>query len=352
MKINFRMRLSLIAILLILVVGCQVKRPDDLISESKLEKLLYDYHLAKAMGETLPYDQKYKQAVYLDAVFKKYGTTEAEFDSSMVWYARNTEVLAKVYERLNKRMKAQQDGINHLVALRDHKPKTFLPGDSIEVWSMQRLVRLTGADMNRSYAFVIPADSNFKDRDTLIWKANYHFLQASSDSKNRAIMNLQISYQNDSVAHLTRRIVRPGMTEITLFADTFGAIKEVRGFIYFDKPDRKSTATLLVDRLSLMRYHCQDSLSFAARDSVNKVKALKADSLKRKQGVQTIDTVHKQGALEEGRDRREPEELNRKRTGIQTQKRPEQLETEQRIEQEKRQQRLLRMQQNRRPVRR
>ena len=50
----------------------------------------------------------------VDAVFKKYGTTEAVFDSSLVWYTRNTEVLSKIYERVSKRLKAQQNEINHL----------------------------------------------------------------------------------------------------------------------------------------------------------------------------------------------------------------------------------------------
>ena len=42
-----------------------------------MENLLYDYHLAKSMGDNLPYSENYKKALYLDAVFKKYGTTEA-----------------------------------------------------------------------------------------------------------------------------------------------------------------------------------------------------------------------------------------------------------------------------------
>ena len=38
-----------------------------------MENLLYDYHLAKSMGDNLPYSENYKKALYLDAVFKKYG---------------------------------------------------------------------------------------------------------------------------------------------------------------------------------------------------------------------------------------------------------------------------------------
>ena len=88
MKSRFRFHLCCVCMLALAIVGCKVKRPDDVISESKMENLLYDYHLAKSMGDNLPYSENYKKALYLDAVFKKYGTTEAVFDSSLVRYYR------------------------------------------------------------------------------------------------------------------------------------------------------------------------------------------------------------------------------------------------------------------------
>jgi len=75
MKSRFRFHLCCVCMLALAIVGCKVKRPDDVISESKMENLLYDYHLAKSMGDNLPYSENYKKALYLDAVFKKYGTT-------------------------------------------------------------------------------------------------------------------------------------------------------------------------------------------------------------------------------------------------------------------------------------
>ena len=67
-----------------------------------MENLLYDYHVAKSMGDNLPYSENYKKALYINAVFKKYGTTQAAFDSSMVWYTRNTEILSKIYDKVKK----------------------------------------------------------------------------------------------------------------------------------------------------------------------------------------------------------------------------------------------------------
>lgn len=54
MKNKFRFHLCLICMFVFAVAGCKVKRPSDVISESKMENLLYDYHVAKSMGDNLP----------------------------------------------------------------------------------------------------------------------------------------------------------------------------------------------------------------------------------------------------------------------------------------------------------
>ena len=51
MKNKFRFHLCLICMFVFAVAGCKVKRPSDVISESKMENLLYDYHVAKSMGD-------------------------------------------------------------------------------------------------------------------------------------------------------------------------------------------------------------------------------------------------------------------------------------------------------------
>lgn len=73
MKNKFRFHLCLICMFVFAVAGCKVKRPGGVIPESEMENLLYDYHLAKSMGDNLPYSENYKKALYLDAVFRKHG---------------------------------------------------------------------------------------------------------------------------------------------------------------------------------------------------------------------------------------------------------------------------------------
>ena len=342
---HFRFQLCLITLLLLVIAGCKVKRPNDVIPESQMENLLYDYHVAKAMGDNLSPDENYKKALYLEAVFKKYGTTEATFDSSMVWYTRNTELLSKMYERINKRFKTQQDEINHLVALRGKQLQTSEPGDSVDVWAWQRVIHLTENSMNNSFAFTMPSDSNFKSRDTLIWQVRYHFLSPTPKTIGNAIMAMQIIYNNDSIISRTEKITQSGTKQIHLFGDTLGSIKEVKGFIYYSNQSNKPSI-LLADHITLTRYHCTDSLSATARDSINKAVLLKADSLK-KLAPKTIDSIKKVD-INEIQERLSPEELNRRRTGAGPEKSPEQIQVEQRIQQEKIDQRKQRQMNQRR----
>ena len=64
MKKFFRFQLCCICLLVLIVSACKVKRPDSVISESEMENLLYDYHIAKAMGENMPGGENYQKVWY------------------------------------------------------------------------------------------------------------------------------------------------------------------------------------------------------------------------------------------------------------------------------------------------
>lgn len=258
-----------------------------------------------------------------------------------MWYTRNTEVLSKIYEKVSKRLKAQQNEINHLIALRDNKPKMSEPGDSIDVWPWKRLIRLTGEMMNDQYAFVLPADTNYKDRDTLVWEVRYRFLEPMlADSLRAVTMAMQVIYEKDTLNRL-ETITDPGVYQLRLSADTLGVMKEIKGFIYYPGVRGEKAGALLADRFSLTRYHCSDSLSVAERDSINQLEAQKTDSLKKvsdqKDTKISKDSLQKVDELKDNQ-RISPEEMNRRRT-VTPEKKPEQIEVEQHIQQEKIEQR-------------
>lgn len=238
------------------VTGCSVKRPDTIFQDAQMENILFDYHIAKAMADDVPYNESYKKALYMESVFQKHGVTEAEFDSSMVWFSRHPDVLTKIYENVSARLKKERDAINHLIALRDNKPKESLPGDSVDVWQGRKVYQLTGMPLDNRLDFSLSVDTNFKNRDTLRWSVRFRFLEA--DSLFAPQMALQIIYDRDTLVSGPKQIMGAGIHTLSLSADTLGAMKEIRGFIY--APVRTVAQHMLLDSISLMRYHATDTL--------------------------------------------------------------------------------------------
>ena len=205
----------------------------------------------------------------------------------MVWFARHPDALTKIYEKVNTRLKAERDGINHLIALRDHKPKESAPGDSIDVWIWQHIYHLTGMPLDNKLTFTLPSDTNFKDRDTLRWTVRFRFPEGAPDSLTAPRMAMQILYAKDTVSGMLK-VGKAGTETISLTADTAGAIKEIRGFIYY--PMQSSARTLLADRISLMRYHAKDTLFTAKKDSVAQPEKEKKEPLNAKPlDIKTVD---------------------------------------------------------------
>ena len=80
------------------LMGCKPKRPKGILSESKMEKIMVDYHLAQGMADaTEGGDMETRRYKYIQAVFKKHHITEAEFDSSLVYYFENSEKFLEIY---------------------------------------------------------------------------------------------------------------------------------------------------------------------------------------------------------------------------------------------------------------
>ena len=85
------------------LASCKKKMPSEVIKPAEMENILYDYHLAQALGSEYNGEERYKRELLLQYVFEKHHVTKAEFDSSMVWYTRNMEELGNIYKNLERR---------------------------------------------------------------------------------------------------------------------------------------------------------------------------------------------------------------------------------------------------------
>lgn len=81
-------------------------RPSIVLSEKKMENVLYDLYLADTEiiknNYLLNSDQLAKQKLF-QSVFDKHKITQAEFDTSLVWYNQNLDLYMKINERIIQR---------------------------------------------------------------------------------------------------------------------------------------------------------------------------------------------------------------------------------------------------------
>ena len=155
---NSRISLLIIVVsLCLLTVACKPGVPRDIIQPDDMEKLLYDYHVSQAMASEGEGNMEYNERLYKLAVLKKHGVTEAEFDSSLVYYTRHTEQLHKIYQRLSERMNKEALALG---ASTDEVNRFTLTstGDTANIWKGDINAALIPYAPYNVISFVIPAD--------------------------------------------------------------------------------------------------------------------------------------------------------------------------------------------------
>ena len=234
------------------VVSCGKQIPDDIIQPSAMEELLHDYHLALTMGNDLNYSERYKRESYKNYVFKKHGVTEAEFDSSMVWYTRNTKELTDIYKNLQKRYEMAEEQMKSELNKRSGQISVSLSGDSVDVWSDRNLYWLTTSPLTNRLMFDLKADTTFHNKDILVLEADYSFL-AYEKNTAKAVVSMKITFDNDSTLAMSKVIEKSGKEQLVLQPDSAYKYKSISGFVYYSNPD-STDATVLINNIKLLRY--------------------------------------------------------------------------------------------------
>lgn len=250
------------------LVGCGKQIPGGIIPPEKMEKVLYDYHLSVSMTNNLEYSEYYKKKSYNDYVFQKHGVTEEEFDSSMVWYTRHVDELTTIYSNLSERFKKDKQRIDAVLEAREATDFVSLPGDTVEAWPYRKLYWLASTPLNNLVTFTIEPDTNYHPKDAFLWKANYTFL-----AEGKAAMAFNILYDNDSVIGQSKLIASSGMDSLYLYTDSAYNIKSINAFIYL-MPDSSGISSMLVNELSLTKYHAPKDSTQVVTDSLSDMKPM------------------------------------------------------------------------------
>lgn len=79
----------------------KASQPKDVLPEEKMTSVMIDLYLldGSASVKQIPVGDS-TRIPYYNAILKKHGTTLAQYDSSMVWYAKHMPILQKIHQRV------------------------------------------------------------------------------------------------------------------------------------------------------------------------------------------------------------------------------------------------------------
>lgn len=241
---------------ILLLFSCRPQVPGKYIQPDEMEDLLYDYHLSQGVASVEEGDGNgdYKRRLYFLAVLKKYGVSEADFDSSMVYYYSHADRMAEIYKSLEERLDADAQKIG--ASGGTHTVMLSANGDTANVWNGVRSKVLSAVPLNNRLDFHIVADTSYHANDMLQLNFRSSFLY--QEGMKDAVALMAVTYEGDTVVSRYQRVMSSGETRLTINEKNDKKIKEINGFIYLSKggrDDAKTMKLLVIDQIQLARMH-------------------------------------------------------------------------------------------------
>ncbi len=240
-----------------LFVGCKPSLPSSVLSRDKMEDVMYDYHLSKSLASQ-QVNTGEAERIYQDAVLRKYGITQEEFDGSLSYYMRHTDELSKIYANLEERLRAEAGSLGVSASDLEGMGNLSSTGDTANVWNDSRsLVLVPKAPFNQKN-FTIKCDTSYHAGDAFRLSFDCNFIY--QDGTRNACALLAITLANDSVISTFTQVSMPGY--LTLNLSDYGriGIKEIKGYFILGKSQSQlESATTLqlmfVNNIQLVRMH-------------------------------------------------------------------------------------------------
>lgn len=288
-----------------LLAACKPSLPKGVMSERKMENVLYDYHLAQGMAETIPYEEgrsvEQMRYEYQQAVFRKHGITEAEFDTSLVYYCSDLTRMTRIYSRLNDRLQREADALGVATGPKDIYAGLSDVGDTANVWRERQFFVIKSQVMDNLQVWEQECDSTWLPGDDVLWRFSIQKI-ARNYQTDGTYADLVILYTNDSVRSQLSMIGAHKDFDVKVDNPRDWTPKKVTGHIYTSvEAKAEDMHYVFLLHPSLIRFHQPDSV----REQWLKADSLTVDSA-------TVDSLHTDSLVlmdDSSFHRRSPEEF-------------------------------------------
>ena len=98
----------LLALLALTFVGC---RPKGILHSWEMRDIIIDLHKTDAllMQKSIRVSEREARSIYYAQVLEKHHTTQAQFDSSLVWYTAHPALFDKIYPKVLNELKTEEE---------------------------------------------------------------------------------------------------------------------------------------------------------------------------------------------------------------------------------------------------
>lgn len=241
-----------------------------------MEDILYDYHIAMSLNNIE--GSKYNEQRMYNDILEKYGYTQAEFDTSMVYYTRHYRLLNSIYKNIENRMVDKTVAMGGNVQDLNSMGEGFSSADTTNVWHDASSVILVPYTPYNVKSFEIKVDTAYHAGDRMLLSFDTDFLV--QDGRRDVVAMLSVKFKNDSVASTNQHLSAPMHATLTIEDSERVGIKSITGFLTFSS-DTYSTQTTtkvaLVRNIKLIRMHIADPKVLAEQRA--KADSLRNDSL-------------------------------------------------------------------------
>ena len=265
-------KLFIVVIATIAVASCKPGVPGRYLSADEMADILYDYHVAEGIAQ----EQAGRDTLMLRAfkanILASHDVSEADFDSSMVYYTRHTQLLEDVYTKLADRLDKESaaHGMTGSTLASDG-----VGGDTANVWNANRAFVLSPYQATNRYAFELKTDTSYHAGDRLMLDFNAQFLY--QDGIRDASVVLAVTYDNDSTEYSYNMMSSSSHYRVQISNTGNLGIKEIRGFWMLSSDNSQPVSSLttlkllVVSNIVLVRMRVNETKNPASSDSIRSV---------------------------------------------------------------------------------
>ena len=259
---------------MLLLAACKPGTPSQYIQPGEMEDILVDYYMARAMAQedgNANKNREYNTALYIEAVLKKHGLTQAELDSSLVYYYTRADRFADIFERVSERIEEQALALGASEGEIGKYAQLNANGDTANVWADRSTAILTPTPPYNRWEFNIDADSTYRfgDQMMMMFQSDYMY----QTGEKGGMLYIAVDY-GDTVVARNLHFSTSGVSQLRVPEDSLRRIKTVKGFFYLNGGFEVSPSTrlLFLNNVQLIRFHTKDenyTPSSLPRDSID-----------------------------------------------------------------------------------